>query len=227
MTELPVLDRIPFFDERSREHPVRGVIQPTARYKRIWTARFDALDQGSEGACVGFACATELAAAPIRWVVDNSVGTRIYKAAEMVDASEGRNYPSGATVLAGMKAGTQLKYFDKYVWGFSLDDLIDGVIRKGPALIGSNWYTGMDNPKNGMLDASGTIRGGHCFMVNGYWPAHPDFGDVLVMTNTWGPKWGIRGRAYISLPGMQKLLSEQGEVVFPHDMAQMPVGTVL
>jgi C1A family cysteine protease len=54
-------------------------------------------------------------------------------------------------------------------------------------------------------------------MANGFWPAHPHFGDVLVLTNSWGKTWGINGRAYLPVEDAVRLLSEDGEVAAPTD----------
>ena len=57
------LDRIIFFDERSRAYPIRRMVAVKKPRSYTWRCK-TYLDQGSEGACVGFGIAHELAARP-------------------------------------------------------------------------------------------------------------------------------------------------------------------
>lgn len=227
--EFPILDRVPFLDDRSKrpEYSARRILGATARFKRIWSPRLAGpLDQGREGACVGFACASELAATPIKYTVDNDAGLRIYKAARYVDRDEGRVYRSGATLIAGMKACAKGELFGKYVWNFGEDDTIDWVVRRGPVILGIQWHHDMYSPSaNGLITVGGGIAGGHAIMANGFWPAHPDFGDVIILTNSWGKGWGINGRGFLRIPDLRRLLSEDGESVAPTDLPLKPVLT--
>jgi hypothetical protein len=217
--DRPILDLQFHKDPRSRSFAARDEVARTARFKRVWTARRDGpLDQGREGACVGFSCATELAAKPAAFEVTNQTAMKIYNAARDFDASEGRNYPDGATVIAGLQVCRRANYFSKFVWCFGIDDSINWVVRKGPTIWGINWYDGMYDPDaDGLLRVGGSIVGGHAIMCNGFWPAHPKFGDVLVFTNSWGKSWGINGRAYLPVEDAIRLLSEDGEVAAPTD----------
>ena len=217
-SERPVLDLHFHKDPRSRSFAARDEVSRTARFKRVWTTRKEPLDQGREGACVGFSCAGELAARPAAYPTGNDTAMKIYAAAQEVDRSEGRNYEEGATVLAGMKACFRAKYFSKYVWCFGIDDTINWIVRKGPVILGINWYSGMyETQSGGLLRVGGEIVGGHAIMANGFWPAHPQFGDVLVLTNSWGKSWGINGRGYLPIEDAVRLLKEDGEVAAPTD----------
>jgi len=222
----PILDVHFHKDSRSRNYGTREIVGRTARFKRVWTTRKDPLDQGREGACVGFSCAGELAAKPASYEVTNETALKIYRAAQGVDRSEGRNYDSGATVLAGMKACHRAKYFSKYGWCFGIDDTINWIVRRGPVVLGINWYEGMyQTTNNGLILIDGPIAGGHAIMANGFWPAHPQFGDVLVLTNSWGRDWGINGRGYLPVENASRLLKEDGEVAAPVDFPIRMVGS--
>jgi hypothetical protein len=217
---VPILDLQFHKDPRSRSFASRDLLPATARFKRVWTTRKDGpLDQGEEGACVGFSCAGELAAKPQAYDVTNETALKIYGAAQSIDRSEGRNYDSGATVLAGMKACQRAKYFSKYVWCFGIDDTINWIVRRGPVVLGINWYESMFNPSpEGLITVSGRIAGGHAILCNGFWPNHPKFGDILVLTQSWGRGWGLNGRCYLPVEGGgDRLLSEDGEVAAPTD----------
>lgn len=216
--DRPVLDLQFHKDPRSRGYAARDVVGKTARFKRVWTTRKDPLDQGDEGACVGFSCAGELAAKPAAYQVTNETGLKIYDAARDIDASEGRIYPEGATILAGMKACNRARFFSKYVWCFGIDDTINWIVRRGPVVLGINVYTSMFRPSpQGLWSISGNLEGGHAIMANGFWPNHPQFGDVLVLTNSWGKNWGVGGRCYLPIEAAVRLLKEDGEVAAPTD----------
>jgi hypothetical protein len=219
--ELPTLDRVPLFDDRSREFPVRGLIgeDRPVRYKQIWTARTEPLDQGKEGACVGFSFASELAATPIRYVVDNNIARELYQIARAEDKAVGKSFASGASVLGGAKACKRLNLISTYYWAFSIDDVIDCLVKKGPVIFGTNWYSGMyDTTYDGLVKIDGEKVGGHAIMVNGYWPGHPMFGDCVMWTNSWGSDYGINGRGFVRLEDFKRLMYEDGEICIPTDV---------
>lgn len=221
----PTLDWQPFKDPASLAYPVRAIIGPTPRYRRMWTP-CEALNQGHDGKCTGYASAMHLGSAPAKWKTDVAFAERIFSLAEQFDKVDGRDYGgAGATVLAAMKAGQSLGYFDSYVWAFGIDDVIDTIVRKSPVLLGIPWYPSMSEPDNrGLLTiGGGGPPKGHCIMANGFWPSHPDFGNVIVLTNTWGSSWGINGRCYLKVEDAKRLIvDEQGEVAVPHEIAQQP-----
>jgi hypothetical protein len=147
----------------------------------------------------------------------------IFRGAVKADLADGRDFGGqGATVLGAMKAGQRLGYFDSYVWAFGIDDVIDCIVRKSPVVLGISWYPNMSNPDpSGLISIGGGNPAGHCIMANGYWPQHPDFGDVIVLTNSWGSDWGLRGRCYLRVSDAKRLLEdEEGEAVTPHEVRQ-------
>jgi hypothetical protein len=211
--DLPILDRHPFLDERSKrpEYRARTLIGPTARYRRIWRVRPEPLNQGREGACVGFACAGLLAATPIQHIVSDASALSLYRKAREVDEEEGRHYSSGATILAGVKACHRLGLYKRYVWNFGIDDTIDWIVRRGPVILGIPWYESMyETDKDGLIEISGELAGYHGILANGYWPKHPLFGDTLVLTNSWGSGYGLRGKGFLPIPSADKLLQHEG-----------------
>jgi len=118
-----------------------------------------------------------------------------------------------------MKAIQRGKYISKYGWCFGIDDTIDWIVRRGPVVLGINWYDQMyETSPDGLITVGGQIVGGHAIMANGYWPGHPKFGDVLVLTNSWGKVFGINGRGYLPVESASRLLSEDGEVAAPTDI---------
>lgn len=212
------LDRRIQFDERSREYPIRELIQEAAK-PRSYTWRVGVwLDQGREGACVGFAWAHELAARPSVRVVHSSTALVIYREAQKVDEWPGESY-SGTSVLAGAKVVAAQGLIPEYRWAFGLEDLILAVGYKGPAVIGVNWYEGMFAPDaKGFLHVEGRKMGGHAILCHGVSIS----GRYFKVHNSWGRGWGHNGEARISFDDMERLLREQGEACIPVKRVRTP-----
>jgi hypothetical protein len=218
----PILDRIPFFDERSRRYGVHALLQTStvARRRQIWQPRPSPLDQGSEGACVAYAITGELAAQPQTYTVDNSYARELYANIQATDRAMGNNWPQGASLLAGAKTAQQRGLVASYWWAFGVEQVIDAVIQQGPVVVGIPWYQGMYSTQpGGLVRLSGPMVGGHAIMVNGYDPAHPQFGEVLIWTQSWGTGYGLNGTGYVPKGVMRQLLANQGEACVLTDVA--------
>lgn len=217
-TEDRRLDRLVAFDERSRQFPVRALVGKKQPRSRTW--RLDIrLDQGNEGACVGFGITHELAAtpAPVPGMTDTYAREKIYWEAQKIDGQPGGAYPGavpfyeGTSVLAGLKTAQKIGWMDSYRWAFGIDDLILGVGYNGPAVLGIPWYEGMRTPgSNGVIRATGKFAGGHCILARGV--------DILKgffrLSNSWGRTWGIDGECFVSFSDMDRLLHDDGEAAF-------------
>ncbi len=218
MTNLPLrpsdprLDRVVEFDERSRKFPVTAVIEATKPRSFTWRPGPVVLDQGREGACVGFSIAQDLAARPV--VVPGVTAQnaqRIYHRAQQIDEWPGEAY-EGTSVLAGMKAAVEAGYFSGYRWAFGEQQLALAVGYKGPAVIGVPWYSGMFNTDMaGVLHVKGDLVGGHAILVYGIDLKR----GFYKLRNSWGADWGIDGNCLLSRVDMAKLLGAQGEAVIP------------
>lgn len=221
-----ILDWKPNHDPRSLEYPVRAALRSTIKRKeRLWTPG-PILNQGREGACVGFAWAAEAFAEPIP--VDlkrlkanvpashNDFARFIYGMARYIDEWKGETY-EGTSVLAGAKASQNLKTLRSYRWAFSMEDVIDSVIAKGPVVIGINWYDGMYNAPNGILRKSGTLVGGHALLIVGFKPVSEKIPGkaTFILQNSWSTSWGINGLAEITVDDLAALLKENGEACVP------------
>ena len=113
----PRLGRLVQFDERSRGFPIRALVE--GKPLRSYTWRVGAwLDQGAEGACVGFAFGHELYARPV--VTPVSAGyarEEIYWKAQRIDPWPGGMYPDatpqyeGTSILAGAQVCQSLGPF--------------------------------------------------------------------------------------------------------------------
>jgi hypothetical protein len=212
-----IFGRLISFDERSRRFPVRALIDKKRRRTRHWRCGL-VLDQGAEGACVGFSIAHEAAAEPVSVPgVDNALARKIYCRARELDEFEGVDY-EGTSVLGGMKAGKDLGLYGAYHWAFGEEDLALAIGHFGPAVLGINWYTGMGEPdQDGLIHVGGWLEGGHAIMANGYDATR----KLYRLHNSWGADWGKGGECFITQADMVRLLAEEGEVAIP-DIRTIP-----
>lgn len=206
------LDRLPQFDERSRSYPIRALIgQPRLR-PRMWRLT-QRLDQGAEGACVGFGWAHELAAQPFPIRATNADAHAIYKRAQQLDEWPGEQY-EGTSVLAGAKAVQERGHLTEYRWAFGVDDVLAALSAHGPVVIGVPWYDGMTNTDtSGYLNVTGNTRGGHCVCLRGI--QHHKGGWTVIGRNSWGSDWGSRADFKLKDTDLGRLLSEGGDACVP------------
>ena len=209
-------DRIPVFDERSRDFPIRAMLRNPRPRSAFWPCTAH-LDQGREGACVGFGLAHNLACLPDPSPVTACFAReRIYWPAQRIDAYPGGSYPGarptmhGTSLLAGLKVLKSIGACSGYRWAFGLGDLVYGM-QTGPAVLGLTWYEGMLVPDAaGVIHPTGAAIGGHCILCHGVqWKA-----GRLILRNSWGPSWGDHGDCYLPFAHARKLLDESGEAAF-------------
>lgn len=213
----PRLDRVEQFDERSRGYNVAELFGSTEQALRSYTWRCEpVLDQGREGACVGFAWSHEMAARPkVVKGIDNTTAQALYKRAQQLDPWPGESY-SGTSVLAGVKAAQEQGHFSEYRWAFNLHDLALAVGRKGPAVLGIPWFDSMYSTEH-VVDGrhrvvvGGTKVGGHAILCNGFNKKRREFR----LHNSWGEGWGQKGGAWIEWDSLQALMAMGGEACIP------------
>lgn len=223
------LDRLVQFDPKSREYPVTALLAAPPEKPRTWRLERARMgDQRSEGACTEFGLTHVLAArpspsslAPIRVVRDRHL---FYWEAQRRDPWEGGSYPGadpvyeGTSTLAVLQVAKELGFFGAYHWAFSLEQVVQGILDVGPAVLGLNWTTGMASPRpDGLIEATGPVDGGHC--VAGIGIDHRRFGDgrvldVVVIAQSWGLAHGDRGRVYLPLDQLGERLADHGECAF-------------
>jgi hypothetical protein len=147
----------------------------------------------------------------VPYVTKEIARNRIYHEARKLDPWPGEDY-EGTSVLAGAKAAKNLGAFLEYRWAFGLDDLRLALGHSGPAVLGINWYEGMEETDdNGFIHVAGQVLGGHaicCYGVN-------QKGRYFLLQNSWGPNWGVLGVCKISFDDMNRLLREDGEACIP------------
>jgi hypothetical protein len=226
---LPKLDWVPREDPRSANFPIRETIGNAVPRRNKRYTPGPTLNQRAEGACVGFAWAHEALATPVRVELEKlahrpanikepeSLAKWIYREALKIDEWEGEE-DQGTSVLAGAKImKNRLGVLKEYRWAFSIEDLVDGIIATGPAILGIPWYYGMYEAPNGVLEVSGDIVGGHAILAYGYSMNDPriDGENGVLLHNSWGEGWGDKGTAIIRETELAGLLSQRGEACIP------------
>lgn len=227
VTGDPRLDRLPQFDERSRQYPIRTLLAeiPKKRRSYTWSCPVGrgpsgilppggALDQGREGACTGFSVAMEASARPVLIPgITNDIAKLIYKRAQQLDEWAGEEY-SGSSVLAALKAGMEWGWYREYRWALgpgaaqAEEDLALAVGYKGPAVLGTNWYEGMYGADSeGYLNVTGRAVGGHAYLTNAYSVQR----DAYWVPNSWGGA----GCGWLRRTDVIRLLDEDGEAAIP------------
>lgn len=203
--------RIRQFDPRSRGYAIRSLLPAKAPRSYTWHCHV-VLDQGNESSCTGMAVSHEAAARPVEMSgITEHIATEVYHRARQLDDWPGEDY-EGSSVLAAMKAGQERGWYKEYRWAFSEADLCLAVGYKGPAVLGINWYEGMEetDPQQ-KLQITGEVLGGHAILCNGF---NVKTG-LYRLHNSWGSAWGINGECYMSRPDMARLLREDGEACIP------------
>lgn len=182
-----------------------------------WYSPPPRLDQGKEGACVGFGHTNKYNSSPGIHHRTNEEAFALYKRAQReFDEWPGEDY-EGTSVRAGAKAAVAEGMVKAYAFTYDVDEMAVAILNDGPVVIGVNWRTGADHPDKPhgyYIDPlSGRVRGGHCAEIDGVrFYGRPDT-DWFRLRNSWGPSWGKDGACYIHYNDMKKWIAEQGAVV--------------
>lgn len=209
-------------DPQSLRYKVRprAAVQP----RSIQWERFGAImDQGDLGRCVPTAgtgllqCAPfwNALSAPLRKALQNpamaeSYAIQAYREVTALDPFEGAWEPddTGSDGLSLAKLWKARGLNNGYEHATTIDEAHEA-IQRAPFIIGTNWLSGMDQPRpDGTVSVSGTNRGGHEYLCREY-----DLGrDLWWMDNSWTTSFGVRGRFAYDTPGLQKLMKMQGDI---------------
>jgi len=207
-----IFDRRVYYDERSRDFPIRTLLAEKQPRSYTWYCPVR-LDQGNEGACVGFAWMQELGARPrMHTKVANDLARSVYLEAQQVDIWPETPPEQGTSVLAGAQTMQKHGYLGEYRWCFSLNDLKLAVGYAGPVVLGIWWWTDMLNVDSaGYIYPRGAREGGHAILCNSYSVTKRRFNLV----NSWGTSWGRNGGCYVYEEDMEFLLNDEGEACVP------------
>lgn len=211
-----VFGRIESPDSRDAYFPVSTVIPqiPQEVREKYWWADGWWGDQGTTSHCVAYSWMHLLEDGPV--VQDGLDANRVkpliepaklYRECQIRDPWAGENY-AGTSVRTAAKVLKDLGAIKEYRWAQSVTDVVNTVLTIGPMVVGTKWYTGMNEPSSsGVMRISGASMGGHAYLVNG---VNLDSG-MLRIKNSWGRGWGRDGYAFIKISDFEKLLSNGGE----------------
>ena len=220
-----LLDWVSEHDPRSLAYPIRALIAGQPELKTVVWDTPAPLDQGQEGACVGFGWTGNVLSKPesvdltkltaVNIPVPNDFARFIYAQAQKIDGNPAPH--EGSSVLAGAKEMANLGLVKEYRWALSIQDVVDTLVTSGPVVLGIDWHQGMYDAPGGVLTVDGPIVGGHCILAHGYsvkGEAFPDEGGIRLL-NSWGADWGDGGHAWIRVSALEHLLKTNGEACVP------------
>jgi hypothetical protein len=212
------LGRLQRHDSRSRLYAA-----PAARVGTISWQIGPILDQGSLGACTGYAAAAALNCMPnadllrdrgITAPFGGDEAKAFYSLATVSDKFAGCWPPldagsSGLGVADGLK---QLGLIAGYRHAFGLQHLVQA-LQSGPVLIGIPWLESMfePDPQTAVVTCTGAVAGGHEFCAFGVDVEH----GLVWCQQSWGPGWGRDGTFAFRFADIGKLLNLGGDVVLP------------
>jgi C1A family cysteine protease len=223
----PRLDWVSKHDPRSLEYPIRSIVGTSVEERAVSWATGSVLDQGSEGACVGFGWTGELLASPrpspyTSAASANQYARGVYYAAKQIDEFTGEDY-EGTSVIAGANVIRNRGLIGEYRWALSIEDVRAAVITQGPVVIGIPWYSEMYSTRpSGLVKTGGELVGGHCILITGYHPGMRIQGEdyderfrVFRWRNSWGLNYGRSGTGFVRYEDLRDLLANWGEACVP------------
>lgn len=227
----PRLDLIPYTDPRSlARYPVAELLEaPPGRPDRGRTWRAGpVLDQGQEGACVGFAFAAELAANPVPGRLSerelDALARRLYRRAQDLDPWEETRQggAEGTSITAGAQAFVEAGYAVEYRWARDVEEALRVLTTRtdegdvfGPIIVAVEWRDGMyDTDARGRVDVSGRLVGYHALLLRGALEVvKPD--PLIRWRNSWGQPYGDEGDGLIRASDLEAIAGPTPELCVP------------
>ncbi len=200
----------------NRDQPLGAALERLGAQRtsgsRFWASPPARLDQGREGACVGFSWTNSVNAAPKLHRYSNTIAQQVYKRAQQIDEWPGEDY-SGTSVRAGAKSCAERGWIKSYAFTQDVKEAVLWVLNHRPVVIGIDWYDSMYKAKqeNGYyIKPEGDVVGGHAITVDGVRFFEGGGGqDYVRLLNSWGASFGYQGRCKLTFPDFEKLLSEK------------------
>ncbi len=202
-------------DPRSRGFAYLPPAKLTLTRSLTWPRRAPILDQGQLGSCTGNAMAGWLGTDPhgTSKGIDEPLAVSLYSDATRLDPYPGAYPPedTGSSGLAVCKAAQNRGLLTSYRHAFDFAATLDALTH-GPIIVGVPWYESMFTPQaSGYLTISGSVVGGHEFLIRGIDPRKKH----VLADNSWGYDWGRKGRFWLHWADLERLLSEDGDATVP------------
>lgn len=176
--------------------------------KKSWEFPLTPLDQGATAHCVGFSMAHFGINLPTLTPYTKQDAHDFYYKCKVIDGDpKGEN---GTTLRSAAKVFQNIGAIDNYAFARDLNAIKTWLLTKGPIIMGTLWTEDMMFPdEHGVIDIGGYVLGGHAYLIN-EWDVKKGYVTIL---NSWGEKWGIDGRAYISIEDFELVFSYGGEAL--------------
>jgi hypothetical protein len=198
-------------DPRSRNFPARTE-GPVTSVR--WHRHGVSLDQGQLGSCTGNAIAGLCNHSPNHLdhpQLTETDAVDIYCLGTELDGYDGTYPPTdtGCDGLSVSKAARQLGYLISWTTAFGVDHAL-AALMSGPLTIGVNWYEDMFNPDaTGLVHPTGSLAGGHQFVMDGWDAVH----GLFRFNNSWSNAWGKNGRFFMTYADVDTLLGQDGDAI--------------
>lgn len=164
------------------------------------------LNQGSKPWCVAYAWLAFFANSPmpqrpIPIIPPKKLQFAAYKHDE---------YPGEADVGTSIRGGIKGAIEEcgqkvEYRWAQTIEDVISTLLNIGPMVVGTRWTKGMMRAPGGRLKVEANIpanhAGAHAYCLTGVNTTE----GTLRLQNSWGPAWGKKGQATISIEDFERL----------------------
>ena len=164
------------------------------------------IDQGALPYDVGAAWRHYLVSSPLIATLGPS-WVEIYKGAQALD-----EYPStrdGTTVRAGGEVLRARGYLKNYYWLETVEEVrLALLLGKGPLVAGTDWWTGMDDPRGEYAFVTGDIEGLHAYLLCGW----SDERNAARILNSASRRWGLNGRKWVRYNDLALLLQANGKI---------------
>ena len=200
-------------DERDYSHPMSphvGEIDGDPMTQTQVHALGSILNQHQTQSCVGHGWTLFLTSAP-RLTAPGPDPFRIYHEAQELDDTPGEEpVYYGTSVRAGAKAMQQDGWITgDYVWAEDVRVLWKFVLTRGPVVLGTDWYQGMNHADaDGFVNLSGSVVGGHCYLCYGVDGEDPQ-NRAFLCANSWGSDWGVDGTFRLRYEDVRQLFFQR------------------
>lgn len=201
------LGRLPAEDERDGQFRMAVPLEVELRDYRYYRTG-PVLNQGAYPHCVGYAWRQFLSSAHLMSIGEGPTATNIYVEAQKIDEWPGENY-DGTSVRGGAKYLQRVGRIGPYSWAWDATTIRSWLLSdQGTVVVGTNWYNTMFHPDgSGYLHPTGSLAGGHAYLIVGYSTDR----EAFRILNSWGREWGQSGRAWVAFEDMNRLISQDGE----------------
>lgn len=213
-------------DSESRNYPIRRSPRAAATplTTKLWDYYGPTLDQFYLGSCTGHAKTMLLnhgvyghlrpRVRTARPYLQNDFAVQLYSEATRLDPWPGAWPPedTGSSGLAAAKALKNRGLITGYLWAFSFEEALQGLMT-GPLAVGSWWRSDMmETDANGFVSYSGDYVGGHEWVLRGVNMRDEYLHGMCAWGADW-PKPAKKSRFKITFDAFRELMHEDGDIV--------------